>query len=188
MASTFDYMIKNNLFEEAYASYEKCRSNRWLGKWWETVCTIYDSCRTWRNKYLLNRDERTVIKRVKEIIEGIIEKVPIIFGNGTKLCYLFKFYDSEGNLLFSKIGTTERAILQRLKEEIRKYKKSFDIYGVVIESVWDCGDIPPEGAESFVRAHFIKNNPTSYVKNDRFLKYDISVAEFNDCVKAYLTS
>lgn len=187
MASTFDYMIDNNLFEEAYASYEKCRSNRWLGKWWDTVCTIFDACNDWRKKYELDRIARKVIKRVKEIIEGIVEKVPIIFAKGTKLCYLFKFYDSEGNLLFSKVGTTERRLLTRLKEEMRSYNKAgYDIYGVAIESVFDCGMAPPEGAESFARAEFIARNPKSFIKNDRFYQYDIPTEDFNNCITSYL--
>ncbi len=136
----------------------------------------------------LEEARRLFCSVVKKIINGIVEKVPVLFAKGTKLCYLFKFYDSNGDLVFSKVGTTERAIKTRLNEEIRKYSKKFDIYGVEIESVIDCGDIPPEGAECHIKGYFIKKYPNAYAKNDRFLGINISVDEFNEQVNAYLAT
>lgn len=154
----------------------------------DLVDYAWSTVRTYGYKfiYLLEEARKTFCSVVKEVIHGIVEKVPIIFANGTKLCYLFKFYDSNGELLFSKIGTTERRLLTRLREEMRSYSKKFDICGVVIESVIDCGDTPPEGAESDARGYFIKKNPASFTKNDRFMGYDIPVEEFNERVLAYI--
>lgn len=102
-------------------------------------------------------------------------------------CYLFKFYDNSDNLLFSKVGTTTRAVKTRLKEEIKAYRKSgFDIGKAEICKVIDCGDIPAEGAESFCRAVFIKQFPHTFKKNDRFMNVDIPTAEFTKIVKGYL--
>ena len=77
--------------------------------------------------------------------------------------------------------------MTRLNEEWRRYEKSgYDIWGVEIESVFDCGNTPPEGAESCARAEFIARNPKSFIKNDRFIGYNIPVEDFNDCVSTYL--
>ena len=181
--NSMQYVKENNLFEEAKERYEKT-SRRWKAQWWAVIEDIYNRCKEWRAKYILENE--TVLERIKKTISGIVEKVPIIFAKGSKLCYLFKFYDSDGNLLFSKIGTTARTITTRLKEEIKQYSKNYDIEGVVIESVIDCGDIPPEGAESEARAKFIQQCPSSYIKNDRFLEFDIAVEDFNNCILSYL--
>lgn len=181
--NSMQYVKENNLFEEAKERYEKT-SRRWKAQWWAVIEDIYSRCKEWRAKYIL--ENGTILERIKNAVADIIKKVPIIFAKGSKLCYLFKFYDSDGNLLFSKIGLTERAILTRLKEEIRQYNKKYDIGTVTIESVIDCGDIPPEGAESEARAKFIQQCPSSYIKNDRFLGFDIAVEDFNNCILSYL--
>lgn len=172
------YLLNDDTVEKKL-SYEEI--GKLVGYAWNTIRTY-----SYKFYYLLDEARKKFCSKVKKVIEGIVEKVPIIFGKGTKLCYLFKFYDSNSNLLFSKIGTTERTIMARIKEEIRSYQKRYDVLGVVIESVIDCGDIPPEGAESYARSEFIKRNPASYAKNDRFLGYDIPVEEFNSLVLGYL--
>ena len=152
-----------------------------LGYAWNTIRNYQ-----YKYAYLLEKAKEKFCTIVKEIIKGIVEKIPIVFGKGTKVCYLCKFYDSNGNLLFSKVGTTERTVMTRIKEEMRKYGKQFDVCGAVIESVFDCGALPPEGAESAVRSYFIKKYPQAYIKNDRFMGIDINVDDFNSCVKNYL--
>ena len=187
MANSMAYIEENNLFEEAKERYENT-TKRWKSSWWSVICNIYDKCAEWRKKYELDKINLVIIERVKRAFEGIINKVKITFAHGTKQCYLFKFYDRDGNLLFSKIGMTERTVEARLKEEIRNYKKSFDVCGVVVESVIDCKEIPAEGAESHLRGYFIKKYPQNYVKNDRFVGIDIDVNEFNEVVNNYLTA
>lgn len=104
-----------------------------------------------------------------------------------KLVYLFKFYDNN-KILFSKIGTTERDILNRLKNEIYYYttKNNFDIQKVEICAIRDCNGAPPEGAESALRAEIIRLHPSTYIKNDRFLDLDIDTTFFNNILNGYL--
>lgn len=104
-----------------------------------------------------------------------------------QLVYLFKFYDKDERLLCSKIGTTTRTVEQRIKEEIRYYRKhNIPVESALICSVMDCGDIPAEGAESILRAHFIAQYPEHYCKNDRFFDINIDITEFNKVIKEYL--
>lgn len=103
-----------------------------------------------------------------------------VFEKGINQVYLFKFYDDDGNLIFSKVGTTTRTIEIRIKEEIRQYTKDGFIIGhAAVESVFDCGDMPPEYYENYIKSRYIAKSRESYQVNDRFIKYDISVKEFN---------
>lgn len=104
-----------------------------------------------------------------------------------ELVYLFKFYDSKGALICSKVGTTTRLPEQRLKEEIRYYQKhNIPVALTEICSVIDCEGLPAEGAESQTRAYFIRKHPKAFCKNDRFFGIDIPTKTFNTIVKNYL--
>jgi hypothetical protein len=51
----------------------------------------------------------------------------------------------------------------------------------VIHRIYDCGNIPAEGLESYFRAKYIRKYPESFKKNDRFIneKFDLKEA---DCI------
>lgn len=132
-----------------------------------------------------------LLKKAKELFTlKAKDSIVVLCGLGkpkTGKCYLFKFYDEKGDILFSKVGTTTRTIMERLKEEIRAYVKSdFDVRKAVVCSVCDCRDIPAEGAESYARAHFIKKYKVAFKKNDRFMGIDISTDDFNKIIEEYL--
>lgn len=107
---------------------------------------------------------------------------------GKQLVYLFKFFDEAHNLVCSKVGTTTQLIEARLKQEMRYYNShNMPAASAEICSIIDCGDIPAEGAESFVRSYYIKKFPDKFHKNDRFFGADIPPRTFNKIVKYYLT-
>ena len=117
----------------------------------------------------------------------IISKVENLGKVGEEKCYLFKFYE-DNKILFTKVGTTTRETITRLKEEIKSYTRSgFKITKVIIENVVNCGSIPAEGLESFCRAKFMLKYPNTFKKNDRFMRVDIPVEYFNNLTKMYLT-
>ena len=117
----------------------------------------------------------------------ITQKVKKVLRGGKQLVYLYKFYDSFGKLICSKVGTTTRLPEQRLKEEIKYYQKhDIPVDHAEICSVIDCGAIPAEGAESITRAAFIRKHPEAFCKNDRFFGVDISTRAFNKIVNDYL--
>lgn len=99
--------------------------------------------------------------------------------------YLFKFY-TENEIIFSKIGTTAKNCLQRLKDEIRYYtKRGFNITKVEICEIIDCGETPAESYESYLRALFIKKFPNTWKKNDRFFGISIPVDIFTKLCTEY---
>lgn len=138
-------------------------------------------CYMYKFKHLLEKAKELFEK----VVVTIISKIDFVDEEKTEKCYLFKFYDGE-DILFSKIGTTTRKVVTRLKEEIKSYTKAgFSISKVVIEDVVNCGDIPAEGLESFCRAKFILKYPNTFKKNDRFMGVDIPVKVFQTVTKNY---
>ena len=133
---------------------------------------------------------RTIKRIITTTMDFSIEKAKKSFYNVPVggICYLFKFYDDNG-FCFSKIGATTKNWEKRLAREIKDYTNKPYTKGKVkgFKSVIIyCGEIPPEGMESFVRAYFIKKYPLNFVPNDRFMGINISDEEFTKIAKAYL--
>ena len=128
-----------------------------------------------------------LLEEAKECFKHITVKVKEKLLGGKQLVYLFKFYNSKGDIICSKVGTTTRTIERRLKEEVKYYRDhGLDVADWTVCSVIDCGELPAEGAESITRAEFIRKYPNAFHKNDRFFDVDISVNQFNKIVKEYL--
>ena len=162
---------------------------RWKQHWWDCLTEIFKKSKKWMQKYLLDPINK-IIENISDSVvitaEEIVEYETNDFNDNGNNCYLFKFYTFD-NQVISKIGTSTKSIVGRIIQEINTYKKKgFDIYKGVIASVIDCGIYPPEGAESRARAEFIKQYPSFFVKNDRFIGVDIPVEDFNTLINAYL--
>lgn len=149
-----------------------------IQKW---TCYAVSTIKSYVKKYHHLLDE------AKKMFYHITQKVKTLLMGGRQICYLFKFYNANGVLICSKVGTTIRLPEQRLNEELKYYKKrGLDVeYGEIV-SLIDCGSIPAEGAESIARGHFIKKYPKAFHKNDRFFGVNISKKEFDNVVLSYL--
>ena len=183
MKSYSDY-VNTDDFEGAKKRFENT-NKRWKNYWWECLTEIFKTSKKWIKKYILD----PINQVISEAITTADEMVEIQYNNfkdDGNNCYLFKFYTYDDTVI-SKIGTSTRSVLGRIIQEINAYRKNgFDIYKGVIESVIDCGTLPPEGAESRARAEFIKKYPNTYLKNDRFIGVDIPTEDFNNLITAYL--
>lgn len=189
-------MILYNDLESAYQKFLTTSTN-WKNHWWETVTTIFNQSKGWAKKYILDsvkRELRRIGDKVADVCEVVTSSirmrnsgVVIIFKpgveqkdrNGTEKIYLFKFYEM-GNPepIFTKIGTTSRTCLKRIKEEISYYLKQFDLEKVEVDAIHDCGEMPAESYESFLRALFTKKFPNTWKRNDRFFGVDIDPRDF----------
>ncbi len=124
---------------------------------------------------------RTVIRRhggveiPMNFLPGCGDDVP-----GQNTVYLIKFYtDDRETPVFSKIGTTERTVEKRLRDEIAYYRKrGFDIRSTDICKIVDCGTGKPERLESFLRSVFMGKYGEAWHKNDRFFGIDIPIDYF----------
>ena len=73
-----------------------------------------------------------------------------------------------------------------MKEELRSntYKK-IGCVKAVVDRVYDCGDIPAEGLESYFRAMYIRKYPESFKKIDRFMNEWFDLKEADEIVLKY---
>jgi hypothetical protein len=77
--------------------------------------------------------------------------------------------------------------MKRMREELSSptYTRMGAVRAVV-DRVYDCGNIPAEGLESYFRAEYIKQFPNSFKKNDRFINEDFDLAQADEIAKNYL--
>ena len=187
------WYVANNDFEGAVERWINTNAT-WKQRWFETCETIFNNCKEWAKAYILNPIDGSIKKICKiltkrktkysEVIQ-IAEGVDLL-DDAKQKCYLFTFFDADGNMVCSKVGTTTRKVLQRLKEELNSdtYKK-IGCARAVVNRVYDCGDIPAEGLESYFRAMYIRRYPQSFKKNDRFMNEWFDLKEADEIVLKY---
>lgn len=107
--------------------------------------------------------------------------------NNKELFYLIRAFDENNNLLFSKVGTTTKSTETRMKQHLYYYNRhNCPVAKIIVDRVFDCGEVPAECFESFFRAYYIKKYKGSFKKNDRFfgIEFDLSKVDsiYNSCV------
>lgn len=197
MAKNMEWYIKNNDFEGAKERLETTSSN-WKKRWFEVCETIFRNCKELAKKYILNPLNKTISEigailtlskrksiKYQETIQ--VENGVDLLDNAIQKCYLFSFYDEFDNLICSKVGTTIRTVRQRLKEELNsKTYKDMGCVRAVVHRVYDCGELPAEGLESYFRAKYIKKYPNSFKKNDRFINEFFDLVQADKIAEKYL--
>ena len=193
MSKSMEWYVENNDFEGALERFESTNA-RWKGAWFETCEQIFNKCKEWAKTYIINPLEKTIKRIVKiqtkrktkysesiQILDGVD-----LLDNAKEKCYLFEFLNDNDEMVCSKVGTTTRKVLQRLKEELNSdtYKK-LGCVRAVVQRVYDCGEIPAEGLESYFRAMYIKKYPQSFKKNDRFMGQFFDLTEADKIVAQY---
>lgn len=187
-----DCLLENDL-DTAFARYQST-SPRWRGKWYEVCEEIFSKCADFAQKYVINPLMRTISKIV-EVKQKATAKTKIMVDDGIELlekggeqlCYLFEFYNDKNELVCSKVGTTTRTIKKRLQEELKS--KTYAEMGVVrgvIKRIYNCGQIPAEGLESYFRAKYIQAYPSSFKKNDRFMNQYFDLKKADAIAEEYL--
>jgi len=194
MAKSLKEYIAQNDLEGAYLRYQNANA-KWREHWWSGVVEIFNSCKEFASQFILdleNKVLRPIIEKVKNVKSKIINRdVPIIEKGDFSNChgeqvYFFKFFNEADEILWTKIGTTAKSYFDRCKREIYDYnRKGHGVAKVIIDNVLNCGDIPAESYESFLRAMLIKEYPNTWHRNDRFFCTDIPVERFNTLCKIY---
>ena len=162
-----------------YERMNACESTSGRSYNFKKMLALYEQYECIRSVWNYVSEAYRIVKRfVKKTAEAILQKEKES-SEKRQLFYLVRFLDSNGNLIWSKIGTTTRSIKERMKEHMRKYKKQgFDVATCDVQKVWDCGKIPAEGLESEFRASYVRRFPNLYVKTDRFkMEFDYQEAE-----------
>lgn len=130
-------------------------------------------------KNLFKYSRKKIFEKKKPIVpEGIEFHCPddFDFDDKAQRFYLIRAFDANGNRVFSKIGTTIRQMIERMKEHLNYYKK-LGVVKIVVDKVWDCGERDAVMYESFFRAGYIFKHPTAFCSNDRFFDVDFDLDE-----------
>lgn len=129
---------------------------------------------------IVNRFVKKVVKKVSSRRKGDIifadgaEEMP----DGIQQFYLIRLFNEDGDLVWSKIGTTARATYKRMREHMKYYKES-GITKIIVDKVWDCAPYTAEMVESYFRGVYMKRWNNLWKKNDRFIgvEFDLDEAE-----------
>ncbi len=190
--------VERNDFEGALERLNTT-SPRWKKDWF-TVCeTIFKNCIEWAKHYVLNPVTKTIHKifNVKDE-KPKVRKTDIDFNadyvfpnldDTSQKCYLIEFFNEAEESVASKVGTTIRGLVTRIREELNsKTYKNMGAVRCVVHRVYDCGEIPAEGLESRFRAEYIRKYPNSFCKNDRFIRQTFDLVEADKIAAAYLAA
>lgn len=138
-------------------------------------------------------DAYLITKRfVKRIISTVVPSIAVNTKSvetnhpeGSQLVYLVRLLDMDGELVWSKVGTTTRTIRKRMAEHLRYYRK-YGVTDIEVTRVWNCGNLPAEGLESEFRAKYMKKYPGTFRKNDRFAGVEFDLIEADKIADEYL--
>jgi hypothetical protein len=190
-----EWYLENNDFEGARERFETTSKN-WKSRWFEICMAIYNKCKELANVYFLNPIDKTITKIAQVVgkrrskYDDFIQinaDLAADYDKGKEKCYLFTFYNDKNEMVCSKIGTTTREVRKRLVEELKnKTYKEMGCVRAVINRVYDCGELPAEGLESYFRAMYIKQFPNSFKKNDRFMNTFFDLKKADEIALAYL--
>lgn len=170
--SAKDYIATND-FEGAFERYQNATSNRWKNHWFNTCIEIFKSCADWAKKYFLDPVTKILYKRR----EDIIYRCDPSDDRGNEKCYIIEIYKDD-DFLYSKVGTTVMRTSKRMSNIMKEYSHKYGANKIIVNKVYDCGDMCAEGLESYIRAHYIKKNPKTFVSKDRFtIPFDLEEIE-----------
>ena len=191
------WYIQNNDFEGAKNRLDSSKSN-WRQHWFDTCVEIFNACKDWSKKYIINFATLTieVIQSIKTTFAPRVKTTAITqssscndWNNSKNIekCYLIEFFNERMESICSKVGTTKRTIQERIREELNsKTYRRMGATQCVIHRVYECGNIPAEGLESYFRAMYVKRYPQSFKKNDRFIDTCFDLAEADKIAMEYL--
>lgn len=190
MGKSIETILKTCDFDEVLRNYSKSTTLDAKACWVDIARQIAAVDPEITQDYNINPATFTI--ELKEVLIPI-DWARYINTNGVDLLddakqkvYLFRFYDSNHSFVCSKVGTTTRQVMKRLKEELRSptYQK-IDCQYAIIDRVYDCGERPAEGLESFIRAEYIRLHPGAFKKNDRFMKILFDLEAIDTLVSNY---
>lgn len=161
--------ILENDMEYAFTRWLDC-APCWKSRWFDVCHTIYNSCKEWAKRFILDPLRKTIIKLARAISykeHPAIEWVAPFQRKGTHVFYMVEFFDKEMNPVFNKVGTAVD-VRSRIKQEMTSYEK----FGVAHAKVMRCVPVDDDpmaiALESFFRQKYILRGVGEFVKNDRF--------------------
>lgn len=106
---------------------------------------------------------------------------------GHELCYLIRLLDKNGNLIWSKVGTTCDMDGRMQGHLTNKSYRDAGVTYLEVKRIWDCGELDARGLESMIRAKCIKKfGKAAYIANDRFDNVEFDYDALDKIAQDYL--
>lgn len=168
------YIDKNDL-EGAYNRYATAYRN-WKEHWWSVVEEIWKTCTEWAKKFILDPVAKVLQKREEAKCRGRKSDAQIMYecearGMGA---YIVKHYDSENNLLWTKVGKADN-VVKRLREHLKKDYKGVAVFAKCVGFYSAKNSDHALSIENVLRNHFNKNH--ALLGHDRFPTLEEVTAE-----------
>lgn len=172
-----DWYIKENDFEGCLERFDNARKN-WREHWFKTLQTIYNNCKDWAKKYILDPIEKSIIVIADQIKKTVVKKEEN--KNNNSHTYLINMYDENENLVFTKIGKADN-LKRRFKQLLKHQYKNSNAPIARIEplKIFECpNDDLAQVLESLIRNLFRKSH--DFIPNDRFKPFEPTQEEWKE--------
>ena len=159
------YIDKNDL-EGAYHRFRTAYKN-WKSHWWSVVEEIWNTCKDWATKFVLDPIkqvllERDMVKHRGRKSDAQVAYMCEAYGTGA---YIVQHYDVDNNLLWTKVGKADK-VEKRLREHLNKDYKGTAVFARCI-AFYSCKDSDHAlSMENLLRNHF--NKRFALLGHDRF--------------------
>lgn len=166
------------IYEKMYDLYERFECVRQVWDW------VADAVR-YASRFVKKVAAMASITFNPSIDWNGIEPIKVPRGEKVQQLYLIRLLDKDGELVYSKVGTTTRSSQARMKEHLRYYYDN-GVRSIQVLRLWNCGNVDAEGLESEFRAHYIRKFPGTFRKNDRFTGVEFDLEEADRIAADYL--
>lgn len=166
MEKSYKEYISTNDFEGAKERFESA-NKRWKDHWFEACEKIFETCKDWAKKYILDKINKAIL-----VIGEFITKRRPKDEEATSNTYLIKMFDEVGNWVFTKIGKAN-VVTKRMRDFINhEYKRDgVKISNIEIVKTYQVpNDDLAQVLESLMRNYFRKTH--KYIPNDRFEAFE----------------
>lgn len=139
------------LMDTYYSRMQNCESTSGRRNNFNKMLDLYNADEAVRKAWDYIQDAFLIVKRfVKKVIREVKTKV---FGSrfieytngcaplddGIEQLYLIRLLNENGELVWSKVGTTHRKTDARMREHLRYYAQ-YGIEKIIVDRVYNCGD------------------------------------------------
>lgn len=181
-----------NRMEELYSELQEADSTSARRYRYNQMVELWEKYPILHNIWNFMSDMFNIVERFVKIINVAITAGNRIiwfttnrYDKGVNQVYLIRCVNDNGEVIYSKFGTTTRETEKRMREHLRYYAKD-GVTAIYVDRVWDCGDIDPEGLESEFRARYIKKYKGCFKRNDRFVNTIFDLDEAEEIVNDYI--
>lgn len=167
-------IIASNDFELAKKKFENSNA-RWKNHWFDCCQQIFNSCKDWSKKYIIDPIAKTIYA-INEMIKKVKAKTEKVSHT-----YLIKMFDTNGNWIFTKIGKADD--IEKRMKDFRNHEYKRNNVTISTTEIIKTYELPNDDLaqvlERFMCNFFRKNKEVNYYPNDRFDAFEPTNEDLN---------